>query len=96
MIFHNSFIAVFILLFIIEGIKGKRVINQVLETHREVCFAQRTLSRVSTTRPALTLSLTAFLYRNTNKNSPVIFWPPSKYIFNFFTHNGLFNFYLFC
>lgn len=95
MIFHNSFIAVFILLFMIEGIKGKRVINQVLETHREVCFAQRTLSRVSTTRPALTLSLKTFLYRNTNKNSPVIPWPPSISPI-IFTHNGFLNFYLFC
>ena len=32
--------AVFILMFMMEGIKGKRVINQVLETHREVCFAK--------------------------------------------------------
>ena len=46
MIFYNSFIAVFILMFMIGGIKGKRVINQVLETHREVCFAQHTLSRL--------------------------------------------------
>ena len=34
-------------MFMMEGIKGKRVINPVLETHREVCFAARTLSRLT-------------------------------------------------
>ena len=85
MIFYNSFIAVFILMFMIGGIKGKRVINQVLETRREVCFALGRPSRV-VRRPArqLLLTISHFFYKLSRFSLKIRLSSIFKFIFNKF------------